>query len=132
MAEHHQVLLPPQVEVAEPQLLVDELHQLADRGALARRRLEVERTGDMQQFDARDPGESDVVVGPFPGDEDRDLVLLGAVEGPGVDRGQPLDHVDGVLGSVVGDSLDRGHQGSFGAGLPGRDTTHADANPRRF
>ena len=63
-----------------------------------------------------DPGEGHVVIRPFPGDEDRDLVLLGAVERPFVDGGQPLHHVDGVLGSVVGDSLDQGHQGSFGAG----------------
>ena len=83
--------------------------------ALARRRLEIERAGDMERLHLRNPGEGDVVIGPGAGDQDGNLVVLGAVEGPFVDRGQALHDVDRMFGSIVGDSLDQAHQESFGA-----------------
>src|SRR5271165_3920314 len=110
MAEHHQVLLPPKVEMAEPELLVDQLDQLADSRALALRRLEIERARHMQRLQIRNPGEGEIVIRPGAGDDDRNLVLLGAVEGPFVDGGQPLHDVDGMFGSIVGGSLDRAHR----------------------
>ena len=49
MAEHHDVLLAPQVEMAERHLFVDELRQLAERGALVGRGFEIEGTADVKQ-----------------------------------------------------------------------------------
>ena len=88
--------------MAEPHLFVDELGQLADRRAFVRRRLQVERTADMQRFELRQPGEGDVVIGEAARDQDRNLVDLRTIEGPFVDRGQTLDDVDGMLGTIVG------------------------------
>ena len=106
VAKHHDILLAPQVEMAKPQLFVDELHKLADRRAFVRRRFEIERTADMQRFDFRQPGEGDVIIGEVARDQDGNLVDLGPIEGPLVDGGQTFNDVDGMLGTIVGDGFD--------------------------
>src|SRR3984957_7256946 len=44
VTKHHHVLLAPLVEMPKPQLFIDELRQFANRRALVRRGLEIERT----------------------------------------------------------------------------------------
>src|SRR5574337_1814687 len=53
VAEHDEVLSAPQVEMADPQLLVDELGELGDRRPLARGRLQVERAADIDRKSTR-------------------------------------------------------------------------------
>ena len=97
VAEHDDVLGAPQVEMADPELLVDPRDELQDLQAAAIRHFEVERAGDMERLHVLDPGEGDVVFAPAPGHRDGHLVGLGAVENPVADRGEPFDDVEGVF-----------------------------------
>ena len=129
MPEHDDVLVAPEIEMAEPQLLVDHLDQRADLAALPRRNLQVERAADMQRFHIRQPGERDFILRPDPGDEDLDFVLVGAVERPFVERGQALDDIDGVFGPVDGFIHCRGHLSAFGRAMAGHgERTHIRGN----
>src|SRR5277367_335104 len=110
VAEHDDVLLAPEIEMAEPQLLVDHLNQCADLGALARRNFQIERTADVKRLHVRQPGERDFVLRPDPGDQDRDFVLVGAVERPLVEGSEALDHIDRMLGPLDGFVHSRGHR----------------------
>ena len=60
----------------------------------------------MQRFLVREPGEGDVVIGEPARDQDRNLVVLGPVEVPLVDRRQTLDDVDRMFGPIVGAAFD--------------------------
>ena len=102
MTEHDDVVAAPEVEVTQPELLVDHLHQRADIDALALRNLEIEGATDMQRLHVRQPGEGHFVIGPDAGDEDRDFIFVGAVERPFIERGEPLHDVDRVFGSIAG------------------------------
>ncbi|CAH1663875.1 hypothetical protein CHELA40_15479 [Chelatococcus asaccharovorans] len=100
MAEHDHVLARPEIEMPDPELLVDECHELQDFRLQPIRHLEVEGTADMDGFHVLDPGEGDVIVGPAAGHRDRHLVVLGAIEGPVVIRRKPFDNVEGMLRAI--------------------------------
>ena len=71
----------------------------------ARRRagiFQIEGATDVQQLDLGQPGERDLVMRPGAGHENRNLVFVGAVEGPFVQRGEPLDDVHRMLGALGG------------------------------
>ena len=53
MAEHHHVVARPQVEMPDPELLVDQRDQALHLGAAAIRHLEVEGASDVQGLDGR-------------------------------------------------------------------------------
>ena len=61
---------------------------------------QVERTAHMQRFDVGQPGEGDFILRPDARNQDRNLVLVGAIERPIVQRGQTLHHIDRMFGAV--------------------------------
>src|SRR5215510_3736368 len=108
MAIHDQAVLDPEVEVSDPHLFVDQRDQLLHLAAAALRHLELEGAGEMQRLDVEHPGVGDLVVGPFAGHQNGDLVLARALERPAVGRGHPLDHFEGI-GQNRLDCVDEGH-----------------------
>ncbi len=65
VAEHHDAFVGPEIEMADPQLLVDQRDQSLNFGAPALRHLEIEGAGQMQRLDVVHPGVGHLVVGPF-------------------------------------------------------------------
>jgi hypothetical protein len=100
IAEQHHASLAPDIEMADPQLLVDERNQLLDLIAAAIGHLEVEGAGDVQAFEVFHPVERDVVVAPAAAHGNRDLVVVFALERPVVDGGDGLDDVDRMNGAI--------------------------------
>ena len=56
----------------------------------------------MQGFEFRQPGESDLVLGPDAGDQNGNFVLVRAIESPFVERGEPFDNVHRMFGAFTG------------------------------
>src|ERR1700730_3921803 len=111
MTEHHHAVLHPDVEMSDPQLLVDEGHKLLHFGKAQFRYAHVEGAGEMQRLDLAHPGEGDLIIRPAAGDDDRDLVLAGALERPAVAGRHVLDDVERTIVGVACD-LDNGHAAS--------------------
>ena len=74
VAEHHHAVLRPDVEMADPQLLVDPGDEARGFRPAAIGNLQVEGAGEMQGLALRQPGEGDIVIRPRSGDADRDFV----------------------------------------------------------
>src|SRR5437588_9974993 len=108
IAEHHQTLARPQVEMADPQLLIDMRQQLPDLGLASVRHLQIERTGKMQCLELVHPCEGYVVVAPASPDGDRDLVVGGSIEGPVMDGSEAFDDIDGIDVTLAGE-VDQRH-----------------------
>ena len=100
MAVHDHVLAAPQVEMADPHLLVDQGDEVQHLVAPPVGHLQVEGAGDVQGLDIGDPGEGDVVFGPASGHGDRHLVVVGPVEGPFVERSEAFQHIERVLAAL--------------------------------
>ena len=98
----------PDVEVTDPQLLVDECDKLLDLGAARLRHLQIERRRDVQRLKVLHPVERHVVVAPLTAHRDRDFVGVLAFEVPVVDGGDVLDNVDGV-DSTIEFKFEKGH-----------------------
>ena len=109
VAEHHDVLAGSTGRNGRATLRVDHPHQFADLGALTLGNLEVEGAADMQRFHVAEPSDRNFVMRPHASDENGDLVLVGAVERPFVERGQTLDDIDGMFGPL-GRLVLRGHR----------------------
>src|SRR5215475_9729593 len=98
----------PQIEMAEPELLVDASDQPLHLGALGWRNLHVEGAGQMQRLDLRHPGEGELIVGPLALGDDGNLVVARAFERPVVVGGDVLNHRKRVaLG--INDAFEHGH-----------------------
>ena len=95
---HDDALGLPEVEVADPELLVDERQELHHLGLAPLLDLEVEGAGKMQRLERSHPGHGKIVVAERAGDRDGDLVVARAIERPIVRGGDLLDQVDGVGG----------------------------------
>src|SRR5262245_65967079 len=100
MPEHHQSVLAPEIEMADPHLLVDQSGQELHLGAAAFRRLDLERAGQMQRFDIVHPGKGDLVVAPLAAHQDRDLVLASALKRPVVRRRHALDYFERISSMI--------------------------------
>src|ERR1043166_4267219 len=96
-AEHDDAVVGPHVEMADPELLVDQPDQRHHLGPARLGNLEVEGAGEMQRLDVVHPGEGDLIVGPAALHRDRDLVVAVAVERPVMQRRKALDHVDRIV-----------------------------------
>src|SRR5262245_29837567 len=110
VAIHDQSVLNPQVEMPDPHLLVDERDELLHLAAAALRHFELEGAGEMQRLDVEHPGIGDLIVAPFAGHQDGDLVLARALERPAVGRGYPLHDLERVALGLF-DTVDEGHAG---------------------
>jgi hypothetical protein len=104
--KHRQAFLAPQVEVAEPHLLVDQGEQPMDVRVALGRDADVVGAGEVQRLHILAPGKEHAVVAPAAGDLDGDFPLGGPVERPVVRLDDLLDHfervrVDFVLGPLV-------------------------------
>src|SRR6266508_5790402 len=80
VAIHNEAVLGPKIEMSNPHLLVDQRDELLHLAAAALRHFQFEGAGEMQRLDVVHPGVRDLVVGPFPARQDRDLVLARALE----------------------------------------------------
>src|SRR6266851_4385328 len=135
VAVHDQAVLDPEIEMPDPQLLIDHRNELLHLAAAALRDLELEGAGEMQRLDVEHPGVGDLIVGPFAGHQDGDLVVAGALERPAIARCHPLDHVERIHARLFG-KADQGHAVStmpLGSGMRTRPhASHAalDAVPR--
>ena len=54
----------------------------------------------MQGFDVGQPSEGDVILRPDAGHQNGDLILVGAVEGPIIERGEALHDIDRVFHAI--------------------------------
>jgi len=108
MTEHHHAVLHPDVEMADPQLLVDHGNELLHFGQPQLRHFDFECAGQMQRLDLAHPGERDLIVGPLAGDDQRDLVLAGALERPVVAGRHALDDFQRIVALLARD-FDDGH-----------------------
>jgi hypothetical protein len=95
-------VLNPEIEMADPHLLVDEGNQQLDFRAAPLRHFQLESAGKMQRFDIKHPGVGDLIVGPFAGDEDCDFLIARALEGPAVGRCYPLDDIERIHTWLLG------------------------------
>src|SRR6266487_4537701 len=110
VAVHDQPVLNPQVEMPDPHLLVDQRDELLHLAAAALRHFELEGAGEMQRLDVEHPGIGNLIVAPFAGHQDGDLVLARALERPAVGRGHPLHDLERVAMRLFG-KVDEGHSG---------------------
>src|SRR6516165_7367173 len=110
VAVHDQPVLNPQVEMPDPHLLVDQRDELLHLAAAALRRFELEGAGEMQRLDVEHPGIGNLIVAPFAGHQDGDLVLARALERPAVGRGHLLHDLERVALGLF-DKVDEGHAG---------------------
>ena len=124
MAVHDHAVGIPDVEMADPQLLVDQGDELQEVGFAARRDLGVEGAGKVQRLDVVHPGERDRVVAPAALHDDRDLVFARTVEDPFMRACDPLHEIDGMARALAL-HIDAGH--AFSRRSPGR---CAPADPR--
>ena len=102
MAEHRQVLVRPEVEMPEPQLLVGHRQQGVDRLALFDRHLHLERTGQVHHAEFGMPAEPHPILAPMAVDLGRQLVVVLPVERPFVGDRDLLDEVDRIAGGLFG------------------------------
>src|SRR5207302_1897678 len=82
MAEHDDAVLSPDIEVSDPQLLVDQCDQFLHLRQPRLRHLHVKSTSKVQRFNVVHPRERHLVIGPSAGDYETDLVFAGAFEWP--------------------------------------------------
>ena len=94
LAKHDEAFVAPQIEMADPQLLVDRRQQPHDLELAGVRHFQVESTGKMNGLAILHPREGDVVVGPTAGDRDGDFVVAGPLKAPVVERSDLFDHVN--------------------------------------
>src|SRR5579871_6339560 len=105
---HDHASVGPEIEMADPELLVDRGDQPLHLVLAGGRNLHVEGAGQVQRLDLRHPGEGELIVGPFAFGDDGDLVLTGAFERPVVIGGNVLHHRKRVaLG--INDAFEHGH-----------------------
>src|SRR5690606_36941108 len=98
--EQDHAFLVPDVEVTDPELLIDEADQLLDLVTTPIGHLEVESTGDMEAFEVFHPVERHVIVAPAALYRDRDFVGVLTLECPIIDRGDMFDEIHRVGGAI--------------------------------
>src|SRR6187549_223647 len=108
VAIKQEAVLLPQIEMAEPELLVDQRHKLVDIPEPQLAHLEIEGAGEVQRLEILPPSQGDMVLAPGPRHGERELVLRRALERPVMDRGDLLHNINGI-GKMVVDSLCRSH-----------------------
>src|SRR5579885_766628 len=109
VAKGRGVVVGGEIEMAEPELLVDEGEQLVDGAAPPLRHLHVEAAGEMERADLLLPDEIEAVVAPAALDLDDHLLIAGAVMRPFIRENDLLDEIDGVGCGRRRLGVDRGH-----------------------
>jgi Seven Residue Repeat len=97
MAKHHHSALRPNLEMADPQLLIDGGDEPLHFGKACFRHFHFERAGKVQDLDVVHPAERDLVVGSAAADRERDLVIDDAIEWPVVAAGNAFDHFKRIV-----------------------------------
>ena len=80
MAEDDLAVIGPDLEMAHPGTLVDQADQLIGGGPAGLRRLQVQRTAQLQAVALGAPGEPELVILPVAGQRKGQIALVGAVE----------------------------------------------------
>ena len=96
MTEDDLAFLRPDLEVAEPDALIDQRQKLMRLNALGLAGLEVEGQAQLQAVGLRPPGEPQLVVLPVAGQGEGEIPVLGAVEFQILSRQHVLNHVQRV------------------------------------
>src|SRR5215470_18543271 len=107
MAEHHQAIRGPKVEMSHPQLCVDHRKQPFHFSLTAFRHLQFKRASQVQRLNVEHPGEGDLIVGPFPTHHDCELVLACTLERPLVSGRHTLDNFERI--STTNVNVNNGH-----------------------
>jgi hypothetical protein len=105
---HDHAGVSPDVEMAEPELLVDRSHQTLYLAAAVLGNLHVEGAGEMQRLDLVHPRERDLIVGPLPFRDDGDLILAGSLERPVVVGSDGLHDGQRMI-SGINNAFEQGH-----------------------
>src|SRR5262245_58054425 len=80
VSKHHNALGHPMIEVADPEALIDQRDQCLHFRASPFGHPQIKCTRQMQRFDIAHPCIRELIIGPAPGDQDRDFVVAGAFE----------------------------------------------------
>src|ERR1700730_8673958 len=122
MPKHHHSVSGPNVEVADPQLFIDERNERGEFQSPRFWNFEVESAGDMDRLNFGEPCKGDCILGPAASDRDRNFILLAAVEGPMIERSDPLNDVYGVFGAIEV-NLQKRHSMAFEDEYPANSST---------
>ena len=96
VAVDHLAAVGLHLEMAEPELLVDDVDQRRDFGALQLRHLDFELRGELQRLDIVAPAERQMMIFGLAGEGEVHLILAGAVEQPFVLNCDLLHQIDGI------------------------------------
>jgi hypothetical protein len=107
MTEHHESIRGPQVEMSDPQLRVDHRKQPLNLRLAALWYLQLKGAGQMQRFDVEHPGERNLIVGPFPANDDCEFVFACTFERPLMSGRHTLDDLERI--STTNVDVDNGH-----------------------
>ena len=106
-----------EIEMAEPEPLVDRGEKLVNRAAARPRHLHLEGATEMQRAHLALPDEQQPVIAPAPGDLDHHLFVAGAVMRPFIGLHDLFREIDGIGRGDLGLKRQGGHR----ALLSGRD-----------
>ncbi|MCY1547865.1 hypothetical protein D9M68_839450 [compost metagenome] len=108
IAEEHDPFLVPDIEMPDPELLVDQADQLAHFAAPPLGHFQVECAGDVEAFEILHPVERHMIVAPAAAHRNGNFVRVLALEIPIIDRCDMLDQVHRV-GHAIGLVGNQGH-----------------------
>src|SRR5262245_3724804 len=80
VSKHHNALGHPMIKVADPKTFIDQRDQRLHFSASPFGHPQIERTRQVQRFDIAHPRVRELIVGPAPGNQDRDFVVACAFE----------------------------------------------------
>lgn len=110
VTENDRAVVGREIEMAEPETLVDEGQEQRHFAAPFGGRFEIERRCQLQRLRVRLPVEGDVIVAPRARDADVQLIVAGAIERPVLRADNLLDEVDGVGRGHVMETRDQSHR----------------------
>src|SRR5205085_5005851 len=101
VAEEDEAGRGPELEMAEPKLLVDQADRLVGGGALLRRDPDVGKREELQHLVLGAPDRAQLILGPAPLEAGDDLILAVALIGPAQSAEIGLQHVDRGAGFAL-------------------------------
>src|SRR5581483_760914 len=108
VAIHNDSVLRPKIEMADPELLVDQGNEELHFRAPPLRHLQIEHAGQVQSLDIGHPGEGNLVVRPAAARQNSDFVLAQPFESPIMPCGNAFHLLKRVAAAAFGKS-EKGH-----------------------
>ena len=96
MPEHDKAFLRPEIEVAEPKLLVDLGDETVHFAQTVVRNAKIESASKMKGLKIVTPVQRDVIVRPVAADDKGQLVIASTIARPVVGRGNLLEEIDRI------------------------------------